>query len=688
MSIASTSTSKVLRPGPAPSAFTTLLHKSKFASYDPFIKQVYSAPPASAHRGTMKECLHYGKISRLACSANGVEPGESQARFIRRWEELGVLPKARAGGDKGWERTLGPEATEWLVDSEHCDWQEVKQQPGNSLRNLLGSTMPASLLDGRGYTKKLEANKKESDAREGGHLVPNLDSMNPAEFKRFLNKCRSYDRSSSITELKGKSLYDISQNTAADHHRQFLQRHTRELFGYSNSDESQQPPSRLPRSLPDSCRIEQKPHPTGALLYSHPSRMTNYFTSPSQPGLVVQELYVDKRKAQGNDSLLTPVTSAGAMYGRGSVNTKENAYFASFAGMTAILKRKNAAGKKPLLNINSEEGVNIIKPTAPKLSEDVPLPLGYEQEKDMEEEDEASDLEMQYASEVDPEDSKHEARMRIIDHPTLNIAPKVVGYSPEGLKGANLSVEVIVDGEVSDMDSQGTDFTRENPFQPGSREYITGGLYDGLDAEPPRNTSMGTVPLSMAYSKSRSDGAMSELLRQSNSMTAKRGAKAASGAEPNLIDTLRGITKRVLMTVQRSPSLAFIATLTQDSQRRITLIHVAPASCESASANIAKQLDSSDSDDEEYYGARVPTGKKRRFSSASSRFRAKAHIAAAAGSSPRTPRPLSAKGVTPRPRKRPLTSSASDIEDLTREPLAQPFPVLRRARHVKSRNCH
>ncbi len=103
--------------------------------------------------------------------------------------------------------------------------------------------------------------------------------------------------------------------------------------------------------------------------------MTNYFTSPSQPGLVVQELYVDKRKAQGNDSLLTPLSSAGAMYGRGSVNTKENAYFASFAGMTAILKRKNAAGKKPLININSEEGVNITKQTAPKRSEDVPVPL-------------------------------------------------------------------------------------------------------------------------------------------------------------------------------------------------------------------------------------------------------------------------------------------------------------------------
>lgn len=85
-----------------------------------------------------------------------------------------------------------------------------------------------------------------------------------------------------------------------------------------------------------------------------------------------------------------------------------------------------------------------------------------------------------------------------------------------------------------------------------------------------------------------------------------------------------------------------------------------------ASANIAKQLDSSDSDDEEHYGARVPTEKKRRLSSASSRFRAKAHIATAAGSSPRTPRP----------RKRPLASSASDIEDLTREPLAQPFPVF------------
>ncbi|KAF7440270.1 hypothetical protein PC9H_000614 [Pleurotus ostreatus] len=95
-----------------------------------------------------------------------------------------------------------------------------------------------------------------------------------------------------------------------------------------------------------------------------------------------------------------------------------------------------------------------------------------------------------------------------------------------------------------------------------------------------------------------------------------------------------------------------------------------------ASANIAKQLDSSDSDDEEHYGARVPTEKNRRLSSASSRCRAKAHIATAAGSSPRTPRPLSTKGVTPRPRKRPLAPSGSDVEDLTREPLAQPFPVF------------
>lgn len=85
-----------------------------------------------------------------------------------------------------------------------------------------------------------------------------------------------------------------------------------------------------------------------------------------------------------------------------------------------------------------------------------------------------------------------------------------------------------------------------------------------------------------------------------------------------------------------------------------------------ASANIAKQLDSSDSDDEEHYGARVPIEKKRRLSSASSRFRAKAHIATAAGSSPRTPRP----------RKRPSAPSGSDIEDLTREPSTQPFPVF------------
>ncbi|KAF4608248.1 hypothetical protein EYR40_000592 [Pleurotus pulmonarius] len=94
-----------------------------------------------------------------------------------------------------------------------------------------------------------------------------------------------------------------------------------------------------------------------------------------------------------------------------------------------------------------------------------------------------------------------------------------------------------------------------------------------------------------------------------------------------------------------------------------------------ASANIAKQLDSSDSDDEEDCGPHVSSQKKRSLSSASSRFRAKAHLATA-GSSPRTPRPLSSKGRTPRPRKRSLAPPDSDIEDLTRGPLVQPFPTF------------
>jgi len=117
--IAATASSSAVTIHPPASPFALLLRRSRFASYDPAIRQTYSAPPASAHRGqwglkrpiALRRRNAFISLTNFETRAQQTEwnNAESQVRFIRRFEEMGTLPVAVVGTP--WYKALGKART-------------------------------------------------------------------------------------------------------------------------------------------------------------------------------------------------------------------------------------------------------------------------------------------------------------------------------------------------------------------------------------------------------------------------------------------------------------------------------------------------------------------------------------------------------------------------------------------------
>ena len=112
----------------APSQFAALLRRSKFASYDPHIGQVYTAFDGHAARGNFGLKRPLALRRRNAhITVQAVDSHEQQTvwksaeqanRWIRMWDEVGVKPKV--GQQTKWEQKLGALGAEvsLLTDSE------------------------------------------------------------------------------------------------------------------------------------------------------------------------------------------------------------------------------------------------------------------------------------------------------------------------------------------------------------------------------------------------------------------------------------------------------------------------------------------------------------------------------------------------------------------------------------------
>ena len=194
--------------------------------------------------------------------------------------------------------------------------------------------------------------------------------MSTKEFVRYLRKLREL-RPAFLEHVKKNaggdqslSLYALAQNMDANYHRKFITEHAA-------------------KSLNDmqSRSIEQQPHRTGGLMYSHPSPLHTYFTTKPKPGLVLQK-FVDVRS------------------GRFRTAKQEEGYVTSFGGFTSFLKKKKAGGKTPLLDLTSEKGVD-----RTKLENSI-------------------------------------AHMKLLPRVGLERPPKVVGREGQGLKAVRIRTEV------------------------------------------------------------------------------------------------------------------------------------------------------------------------------------------------------------------------------------------------------
>jgi hypothetical protein len=202
--------------------------------------------------------------------------------------------------------------------------------------------------------------------------VPNIHAMSNKEFARYLEKLRKLRPQfkafvEKLTETgpstQGISPYEPVHLRERAFHKWFIASNTAEEY---NSKES--------------CKIQQVPHRTGGLSYSHTSALETLFRTKSQPGIVLQKNMEQAR--------------------RRGLSNMENSFMVSFAGLLANLRRVNMGGKQTLQQLASQEGFDL-----QQMSDSI-------------------------------------INMRVLNHPKLSAGPKVVGRVTQGLKGVRVEVEV------------------------------------------------------------------------------------------------------------------------------------------------------------------------------------------------------------------------------------------------------
>ena len=253
---------------PPPSPFAALLRRSKFASYDPSIGQVYTTDDGNAHRGNwgFKRPLALRKRNKFI-SVQAVDSPEqqtewssreSEARFIQRWEEVAPEPHVRDSWETHYSRSRSMGHAELAKEDE----------TGNIVNPAI---------------------QRQADEEQGKRqLVASsrlISSMNPKQFARHLDKLRqerpiflsflseeAQRPKTSSRHSVAPSAYEQSALASAETVRKrFLQKQSHGIY-----------------EAPDSRVIEQRPHRNGGLSYTHTSQLTHFFTTNEEPGRFIE----------------------------------------------------------------------------------------------------------------------------------------------------------------------------------------------------------------------------------------------------------------------------------------------------------------------------------------------------------------------------------------------------------------
>ncbi|KAF9643420.1 hypothetical protein BDM02DRAFT_3123488 [Thelephora ganbajun] len=260
----------------SPSPFATLLRRSKFASYDPKIGQVYTTFGGDSHRGnyglkrplafrTREPFITVASVDSLQQQTEWSH-AEKEARWMRKVAEVSRTPKDIHGGDL-WKKS-GPDGRfQWKVDSDFA----------------LGTTDADTALE----------IKKVSQGRGQGSTL-NIDAMTPKQFQRYLGKLRAL-RPAFREFLEAEQTKAVEKNRLTGHapwkskvrssnlleqscyetdlHKTFLSKHMAQAI-----------------NDPESHILEQDVHPNGALAYTHLTDLEHYFWRKPLPGRAVGKI--------------------------------------------------------------------------------------------------------------------------------------------------------------------------------------------------------------------------------------------------------------------------------------------------------------------------------------------------------------------------------------------------------------
>ncbi|KAG8731759.1 hypothetical protein FRC11_002457 [Ceratobasidium sp. 423] len=252
--------------GVAPSTFSTLLRRSKFASYDPAINQIYTSYGGFAHRG------HWGikrdlpvkrkhKVQDPLVSSSG---GRGSARrnpvaFISALDSSeGQTEWTSAEKDTRWLRRL-----EELGSGTHLhDASAWSKRVGNSGGRAIGN------IDSEFGSSESETSQQMSSA------LPNIQSMSERQFKSYVaklrgqrEKFRGFLQATGVKNEEGEdrplAMYAYAQ-VPSTHHTRFL--------AHMNHEAAIQPSSNT---------LAPVPHPSGGLDYLNPTPLMSQLLFPN-----------------------------------------------------------------------------------------------------------------------------------------------------------------------------------------------------------------------------------------------------------------------------------------------------------------------------------------------------------------------------------------------------------------------
>ncbi|KAJ7633083.1 hypothetical protein FB45DRAFT_914329 [Roridomyces roridus] len=427
------STSAALSSAVAPaSPFAQLLRNSRFATFDPQIRKTYYSPKQFVERGywglkrpiTQRKRNSFITIKTWEARQHYVEwdNAEDQVRFIRRMEELDVRPTAEQSS--AWSQVLGPARSNWLIDSEFSPhvWDAPPEQSDNAAVPKPEEDVPKTAENiplkslGNGGPGAYGHERRSSPSA----VIPNVESMSPLEFKRYLAKMRSLrpafqqyiaraqerqEQAKKEAELAGTaapleiplaglSLLQIARLPGAPHYRLFLAEQTEAEYRTTR-------------------KIQPQPHRNGALQYTHPSDMDTVLRMKPKPGIVLQR--------DNSTGRFDGQAAAGATVAHDPTPELGPQYIASFAGIAALIRRADSAGKEPLMDpaVDRDRWPNAVAELRPKGAKAL----------------------------------------------NLRRVPRVVGPKAQGLDGVGVDLRVQA---VSPSESM----QRANPYTPGTRQYV------------------------------------------------------------------------------------------------------------------------------------------------------------------------------------------------------------------------